>query len=142
MAEGISLSLHTRLRFALAIQLEWGVDQAEDGFTGLDKAAELDWQAANCILVHIGDASCHGFNFIITAGVYPGGDKYGRNIATILRRLQTDCRITRYFFWHIEIHTRKMRQESRRVAETGDWLKEWNIDDFSEAPQKIIAACR
>ncbi|KAL3692238.1 hypothetical protein R1sor_005889 [Riccia sorocarpa] len=147
MAEGISLAYPAcKLRFALAIQLEWGVDEAEDVFTGLEKAAELDWQAPNRILVHIGDAPCHGFEFHHHGGGltdnYSGGDKYGRNIETIIRRLQTDCRITRYFFCHIDTYTQKMIQEFKRVAEKDDWLEEWNIDDLSEVPQKIIAACR
>ncbi|KAL3692236.1 hypothetical protein R1sor_005887 [Riccia sorocarpa] len=38
-------------RAVAQIQLEWGVDQEEDVFIGLEKAAEL--------LVHIGDAPCH-----------------------------------------------------------------------------------
>ncbi|KAL3692237.1 hypothetical protein R1sor_005888 [Riccia sorocarpa] len=126
------------------IQLENGVDQAEDVFTGLEKAAELDWQAANRILVHIGDAPCHGLQFHCgrLTDHYPLGDKYVRNIETIIRKLENDCRITRYCFCHITSYTQKMVQEFRRVAKRDDWLDEWNIRDLSDVPKKIIAACR
>ncbi|KAL3688061.1 hypothetical protein R1sor_014370 [Riccia sorocarpa] len=126
------------------IQLQWGEDTAEDVFTGLEKAAGLNWQASNRILVHIGDAACHGSQFHHEAidDHYPGGDKYGRNIETIIRRLQNDCRITRYYFCHLSRWTHKMIQEFKRAAASDGWLEEWNIGDLHEVPRKVIAACQ
>ncbi|KAL2630178.1 hypothetical protein R1flu_014864 [Riccia fluitans] len=126
------------------IQLSWGVDDAEDVFTGLENAAKLDWQAMNRLLVHIGDAPCHGSQFHddTVPDDYPKGDKYGRSIQAILRKLRETCRITRYFFCHINKQTLKMIQEFRKAAGRGDWVEEWQINDLSKVPDKVIAASR
>ncbi|KAL3679451.1 hypothetical protein R1sor_022407 [Riccia sorocarpa] len=126
------------------IQLSWGLDYAEDVFTGLENAAKLDSRALNRLLVHIGDAPCHGVEFHGGAvnDDYPGGDKYGRSIVTILRRLRQTCRVTRYFFCHISTYTHRMIEEFRKDAGTDDWIEEWQINDLDKVPEKVITASR
>ncbi|KAL3688046.1 hypothetical protein R1sor_014355 [Riccia sorocarpa] len=126
------------------IQLSNGLDYAEDVFTGLENAAKLDWRSMNRLLVHIGDAPCHGVEFHggAVSDDYPGGDKYGRAIVTILRRLRQTCRVTRYFFCHISTYTHRMIQEFRKAAGTDDWIEEWQINDLDKVPEKVITASR
>ncbi|KAL2653591.1 hypothetical protein R1flu_021719 [Riccia fluitans] len=73
------------------------VDFEEHVLIGLENAAKLDWQAMNRILVHISDAPCHGVKFqgadedhkfYDNYDDYPEGDKYNRDIRTILRTLR------------------------------------------------------
>ncbi|KAL2630193.1 hypothetical protein R1flu_014879 [Riccia fluitans] len=118
-----------------------GGDFAEDVFTGLEKAAKLDWQAMNRLLIHIGDAPCHGRQFHDGVGLfdsYPEGDKYKRNISTILQRLRENCEVTHYCFCHITNLTQKMLKEFRKAAGNDDWIEEWEVYDLSRVPEKVV----
>ena len=86
-----------------------GGDCAEDVFSGLEAAGKLSWSAGGRVLMHVGDAPCHGKEFHEGVGDrYPGGDKHGRCAATLLRNLADDCQLTGYVFHHLNQSTYKM----------------------------------
>ena len=49
--------------FVGGIAMYWSRDLAEDVFTGLQAVQSLTWQAGSRVLVHVGDAPCHGQAF-------------------------------------------------------------------------------
>merc|ERR1719424_492744 len=118
----------------------WGCggDVPEDVLGGLDQALGLEWGvggAATRVLIHIGDAPCHGHQYQdpVMRDNYPDGDPAGLQPSEVLRRLQQ--KEVLYIFGRINsstdtmitlfdeqagggyIQTRDMR-DTRLVAET------------------------
>lgn len=63
-----------------------GGDEAEDVIGGLNKVLYLDWKADNRLLIHIGDAPCHGIKFHggISSDHFPEGDPKGLQVEDLL----------------------------------------------------------
>lgn len=95
-------------------------DNAEDVFSGLQAAGKLSWTSTNRILVHVGDAPCHGQEFHeYPSGEfkdkYPDGDKLGRDAGELLLHLAETCKLDRYIFCHLSAMTKKMIQRFQQL---------------------------
>jgi serine/threonine-protein phosphatase PP1 catalytic subunit len=94
----------------------WGCggDIPEDVFGGLDQVLRLDWGAggaATRVLIHIGDAPCHGAHYqdrqtFRHKDNYPNGDPFGLQSPALLRGLQE--KDVQYIFGRINQSTDKM----------------------------------
>lgn len=121
--------------FMAGVEATGGGDEPEDVVTGLEKVAALKWSACNRLLVHIADSPCHGGRFhlpgVVMVDQYPAGDKLGRDVGAILRRLRAPrpgCAVSRYSFFHIKRPcTAKMVEEFRKAADGRDWIRD---EDF------------
>ncbi|CAK9218410.1 unnamed protein product [Sphagnum troendelagicum] len=121
-----------------------GGDQAEDVFSGLEGIASLNWTSQNRLLFHIADAPCHGLRF--HNGVtdnFPAGDKFGRRIEDLLSSLRTNCKITKYFFCHLNTSTEKMVREFKNADdEIGDWIQQELFSNINKIPHVVVTMCR
>lgn len=121
-----------------------GGDVAEDVFSGLQSIASLNWTSQNRLLFHIADAPCHGCRF--HNGVhdeFPQGDKFGRRIEDLLSSLRMDCKITKYFFCHLNESTEKMVREFKNAGdEIGDWIQQELFSNINKIPHVVVTMCR
>jgi len=93
-----------------------GGDAGEDVFSGLQGIASLNWTSQNRLLFHIADAPCHGRRFHNgVSDEFPRGDMHGRRIEDLLSSLRTDCKITKYFFCHLNKSTERWCKSSRTL---------------------------
>mmetsp|Transcript_9844 Transcript_9844/g.20890 ORF Transcript_9844/g.20890 Transcript_9844/m.20890 type:complete len:1184 (+) Transcript_9844:71-3622(+) len=87
-----------------------GGDFPEDVLGGLNQALQLEWGvggAATRVLIHIGDAPCHGKRYHrLGSEHYPNGDPYGLEPVMLLRALQELD--VQYVFGRITQHTDEM----------------------------------
>lgn len=83
-----------------------GGDAPEDIAGGLKSVIELEWRSATRILVHIGDAPCHGSKYHDLKDDYPSGDPNGLVPESLLNRL-TNINVV-YMFGRINSSTDKM----------------------------------
>ena len=97
-------------KFVSAIRANGGADECEDVFGGLEQVIKLEWQHMSRVLLHIGDAPCHGSRFHVGAGdSYPRGDPRELKIENLLKRL-VDLKVI-YYFTQINESTVKMIEE-------------------------------
>ncbi len=121
-----------------------GGDDAEDVFSGLQGIASLNWTSQNRLLFHIADAPCHGRRFHNgVSDEFPRGDMHGRRIEDLLSSLRTDCKITKYFFCHLNKSTEKMVQEFKNADdEIGDWIQQELFSNINKIPRVVVTMCR
>lgn len=125
-----------------------GEDEAEDVFSGLERVASLGWKSRTRVLVHIGDAPCHGAQFHDLHGGelhdrYPGGDAKGRDISSLLQTLRDQCQIIGYLFCHVNDSTKKMISVFKRECDDANWIKEeqlCNIGKLADVMVKVSAS--
>ncbi|KAG0605400.1 hypothetical protein M758_9G056100 [Ceratodon purpureus] len=118
-----------------------GGDDAEDVFSGLERVARLSWKSRTRVLVHIGDAPCHGSEFHSGGSItdeYSAGDKKGRNIGTLLKTLRDDCRILCYLFVHVNSITQKMLTAFKRHAGAGNWIHEEKLGNIDNLVNVVV----
>ena len=133
----------TFVRALSRVRASGGGDDAEDVFTGIARVAGFSWNAPNRLLIHIADAPCHGIQFHDGVGDhYPSGDKYGRSIEDQLRLLYERCKVSTYFFCHLNTSTRKMLREFRRAAGGGLTIEEEQFKNITNIPEKVITLSR
>jgi hypothetical protein len=139
----------TFIRALSAVRAKGGADAAEDVFTGLQRVANLDWQARNRLLVHICDAPCHGTQFhdfptgkLAEWDNYPNGDKFGRDVGNLLKQLRGHCAITHYYFCHLNDGTKKMLQEFKKAVGEDGWIEEAHFRDIKNIPQNVVSMSR
>ena len=104
--------------FVSNVKAKGGGDEAEDVFGGLEKAGELSWTAVNRVLVHFGDAPCHGSRFHNGANDdhsnYNKADFRGLKIEDLLAKLiELDVQ---YYFGKMNNSTDKMIDEFRLAS--------------------------
>jgi hypothetical protein len=106
-----------------SIKAAGGDDACEDVFGGLAKVGQLSWntaQEAAKALYHIADAPCHGRRFHNNALDYHlEGDLLGRDLETLLSKLQIQVGINQYTFSHINESTRKMVEDFEKKRNSG-----------------------
>ncbi|KAH3742608.1 heat shock 70 kDa protein 12A [Pelomyxa schiedti] len=93
--------------FIAPISADGGDDTPEDIFGALLKVSRLNWQSRCRVLIHIGDAPCHGTMFHeCTDDSFPSGDPEHNTLDGVMEALHRQ-RLDYYF---LEIHqiTRKM----------------------------------
>ena len=118
-----------------------GGDDAEDVFSGLERVGRLSWKSRTRVLVHIGDAPCHGSEFHsggTSNDKYLAGDKKGRNIATLLKTLRDDCRILCYLFVHVNNGTQKMLTAFKRHAGAANWIHEEKLGNIKNLVNIVV----
>lgn len=110
-----------------SVRAKGGDDTAEDVFTGLEKAAGMDWQSTARMIMHFADAPCHGTDYYFNCfDNYPAGDKHGRTAAALLAALRTDCAVNTYHFMHINSTTKRMFAQFQEEYPCPGWYKEEN----------------
>jgi hypothetical protein len=133
----------TFIRALSRVRASGGGDDAEDVFTGIARVAGFNWQASNRLLIHIADAPCHGIQFHDGVGDhYPAGDKHGRKIENQLQLLHERCKVSTYFFCHLNTSTRKMLQEFKKAAGGKLTIKEEQFSNITAIPEKVVTLCR
>jgi hypothetical protein len=117
--------------FVRGVVATGGGDACEDVFSGLEKAGQLSWntaQGAARALYHMADSPCHGRRFDNFGTEkdddhYLDGDLQGRDLKTLLSRLQTEIGIFPYTFSHIHHSgTCKMVEEFRNESLGLQWI--------------------
>jgi hypothetical protein len=133
----------TFVRALSRVRASGGGDDAEDVFTGIARVAGFNWNASNRLLIHIADAPCHGIQFHDGVGDhYPAGDKYGRSIDDQLKLLFERCKVSTYFFCHLNTSTRKMLQEFKRASGGALTIVEEQFANITNIPEKVVTLCR
>jgi hypothetical protein len=133
----------TFVRALSRVRASGGGDDAEDVFTGIARVAGFNWNASNRLLIHIADAPCHGIQFHDGVGDhYPAGDKYGRKIEAQLQLLHERCKVSTYFFCHVNTSTRKMLQEFKKASGGAITITEEQFSNISNIPEKVVTLCR
>lgn len=119
--------------FLSSVKAVGGGDVAEDVFTGLEKAATLSWmKSCTNLICHVADAPCHGSAFHDLSARCDdrmSGDPKNRDIKKLLSTLFHTCRVTKYFFSHLNNSTVKMVKEFRKAAPEADWLKDDHVQN-------------
>jgi len=64
-----------------------GADPPEDVVGGLFECTKLSWKASTCVLIHLGDAPCHGRIYHPYEDRYPAGDPAGLKPEYLLQKL-------------------------------------------------------
>eukprot|EP01031_Cornospumella_fuschlensis_P034863 gene34863-42217_t len=107
-----------------------GGDEAEDIAGGLDKVISLKWKAPNRVLIHIGDAPCHGVKFHggQSSDHFPDGDPRGLKIEKLLEKIM-DMNI-RYAFTKINYKTDMMIEQFNDIC--SDYAKSREGGDHKE----------
>ncbi|CAM6099572.1 unnamed protein product [Calypogeia fissa] len=125
------------------VHADGGFDEAEDVFSGLERVTSLSWKSRTRVLVHIGDAPCHGRQFHDLGGEgdrCPEGDLKKRDISTLLRNLRDDCQIISYLFCHVNNTTKKMLRVFKKSCDDENWIQEEklsNIEFLNERATQI-----
>lgn len=123
------------------VEADGGGDEAEDVFSGLERAATLKWVSKTRVLIHIGDAPCHGKEFHNGASdAHPLGDSKGRDIKTILETLRYDCQVLTYMFCHVNDSTKKMLSVFKERGPQGGWIQEQALSNISQLLEAVVAA--
>lgn len=100
-----------------------GGDAPEDVFGGLDAVLGLNWEADTRVLIHIGDAPCHGSRFhpahISDHGGHAldinGKDRNGLSAEGLIFRLKSNA--IAYHFYHVcRRDTKRMIEEFNKIA--------------------------
>ncbi|KAJ3429555.1 alpha-protein kinase vwka [Anaeramoeba flamelloides] len=132
-------------KFLENLEFKSGDDWAEDVLAGLETALRLNWKSQCKIMIHFGDAPCHGRKFHkekITDN-YPDGIPKQRRAKGILKDFK--LRGIDYFFGKITNNTDKMVSQFRKYYDcVGDFRKifeflaETNSDNFAKKIQNCI----
>jgi len=83
--------------FVSSMKAGGGDDAPEDIAGALDKAKQLGWISSTRLIIHFGDAPCHGTKYHNLDDSYPGGDPNGLDIEDIVRELGSTQRVDYYF---------------------------------------------
>lgn len=133
-----------RSKFVTAVgkvEATGGGDEAEDVFSGLERAATLKWASKTRVLIHIGDAPCHGTEFHNGAGdSHPKGDSKGRDIKKLLETLRYDCQVLTYMFCHVNESTKKMLSVFQERGPQGGWIQEQKLAHMSQLLEAVVSA--
>jgi len=92
-----------------------GGDAPEDVAGGLNLCTQLSWLCSTRLLIHFGDAPCHGSNYHACQDSYPGGDPLGLKPEDLLQTL-INKRVD-YYFMRINTSTDKMASIFQNVYE-------------------------
>jgi hypothetical protein len=122
-----------------------GDDDAEDVFTGWERAASMDWKSPVRMIVHLADAPCHGikYHFASVSDHYKNGDKLHRNAKDLLAKLAEDCQVNTFQFIHLNNSTRQMLYTlTNNEYPKDDWYKEdqLSLDNLKDMPHRISTA--
>ena len=91
-----------------------GFDFPEDVVGGLNDVLKLKWLCSTRLIIHIGDAPCHGKQYHnLQADDYPNGDPSGVSPESLMKKI-AQKRI-HYFFVEIGKYTEKMVEIFKRV---------------------------
>jgi hypothetical protein len=101
--------------FVSRVQATGGDDAPEDIAGALAKAKDLDWFADARLIIHFGDAPCHGTKYHNFHDNYPQGDPTGLVPEVLLKELEQMN--VQYFFGKINSSTDKMLSIFQRTCD-------------------------
>ncbi|KAF5842478.1 hypothetical protein DUNSADRAFT_7088, partial [Dunaliella salina] len=122
-----------RVKATSALYPNCKVDDPEDVFSGFVAAAHMDWRSSVRVIIHIGDAPCHGrayHDLPADWDNFPDGDPQGRNSQELLRILRINNKVNLYQFLHLNNTTKKMVQRFKQEVNADLWFQEMNLRDF------------
>jgi hypothetical protein len=123
------------------VHADGGFDQAEDVFSGLERVTSLSWKSRTRVLVHIGDAPCHGRQFHDLGGEgdrCPDGDLKKRDVSTLLRNLRDGCQIISYLFCHVNNTTKKMLRVFKKSCDDENWIQEEKLSNIGKLVDVVV----
>lgn len=124
------------------VQANGGGDAAEDIAGMLKKVTELNWQSSTRLLVHFGDAPCHGVRYHGVVGAsgfdrYPDGDPKGLVPEQLLEKLI--CNRVDYHFARINASTDMMTGIFKKVYEGAPaGAAVFEMHDYASSADKFI----
>jgi len=125
------------------VRAEGGGDGPESICDGLLAATRLEWMTSTRLIVHIGDAPCHGDKYHSPGGdSYSGGDPESLDPEDLLRKL---CNLqVSYYFGRINAYTDQMTDIFRGVYESSG--KQFTVlqlgSDVSLFLPKVVASIK
>ncbi|KAJ3441248.1 alpha-protein kinase vwka [Anaeramoeba flamelloides] len=124
------------------IKYSRGVDGAEDVLIGLETALTLSW-SSNCkLMIHFGDAPCHGEKFqgLPVSDNYPGGLSDSRDAKMLLKDFARQG--IDYYFGAITHFTDKMIKKFESYYNTDDRkLHSFEANTGNDHFQKSVVTC-
>ncbi|PAV60349.1 hypothetical protein WR25_07826 [Diploscapter pachys] len=129
------------LCFCDNLEATGGDDAAEDVFTGLEKAINLDWSedSGTKIIFHIADRPCHGREFHSysrKSDNYPDGDPFGRTHTDLFRRIR--LKGIQYYFGRISNQTDIMVEKFSEAY--GDTIQQFDVAQYQKMRDSVITA--
>uniref|UniRef100_A0A0G4FP71 VWFA domain-containing protein n=1 Tax=Chromera velia CCMP2878 TaxID=1169474 RepID=A0A0G4FP71_9ALVE len=129
-------------KFVGDVHTLYGEDYAEDVTGGIHECSNLGWSNETAVVIHIGDAPCHGTRFHTLSNLgdqYPDSCPNGRNIIREVQNLLVREGMS-YYFLRINAKTDKMIEEINK--ELPDELQIEMLDYESvEKLEDLVTTC-